>query len=109
MCQLCPEIVAYRVDANKNLIPIYEEGWEDDETADEIEERMARLSRREREVMGHVIAGRLNKQIAADLNISLKTVKAHRAKVMAKMDVRSVPALVDLCRAAGVGAPERIT
>ena len=69
----------------------------------ELEERMARLSPREREVMGHVVAGRLNKQIAADLAISLKTVKAHRAKVMAKLDVRSVPALVDLCRAAGVG------
>jgi FixJ family two-component response regulator len=69
----------------------------------EIETRIARLSPREREVMGHVVAGRLNKQIAADLNISLKTVKAHRAKVMEKMDVRSVPALVDLCRTAGVG------
>ena len=72
-----------------------------------LEERVARLSRREREVMGHVVAGRLNKQIAAELNISLKTVKAHRAKVMSKMDVRSVPALVDLCRAAGIGVPER--
>ena len=71
----------------------------------EIESRLARLSPREREVMGHVVAGRLNKQIAADLNISLKTVKAHRAKVMSKMDAPSVPALVDLCRAAGVGAP----
>ena len=70
----------------------------------DIEARMAKLSPREREVMGHVVAGRLNKQIAADLGISLKTVKAHRAKVMAKLDVRSVPALVDLCRAAGVGA-----
>jgi FixJ family two-component response regulator len=69
----------------------------------DLEERMAKLSPREREVMGHVVAGRLNKQIAADLAISLKTVKAHRAKVMAKLDVRSVPALVDLCRAAGVG------
>ena len=67
----------------------------------DIAARIARLSPREREVMGHVVAGRLNKQIAADLSISLKTVKAHRAKVMEKMDVRSVPALVDLCRAAG--------
>jgi FixJ family two-component response regulator len=75
----------------------------------EIESRVEKLSRREREVMGHVVAGRLNKQIAADLNISLKTVKAHRAKVMAKMDVRTVPALVDLCRAAGIGEPERLT
>jgi FixJ family two-component response regulator len=71
----------------------------------DLEARIGKLSRREREVMGHVVAGRLNKQIAADLNISLKTVKAHRAKVMAKLDVRSVPALVDLCRAAGLGAP----
>jgi FixJ family two-component response regulator len=74
-----------------------------------VEERIARLSKREREVMGHVVAGRLNKQIAADLNISLKTVKAHRAKVMTKLDVRSVPALVDLCRAAGVEPPERVS
>jgi FixJ family two-component response regulator len=73
-----------------------------------IEARIAKLSRREHEVMTHVVAGRLNKQIAADLNISLKTVKAHRAKVMAKLDVKTVPALVDLCRAAGVSAPERV-
>ena len=67
-----------------------------------IESRLGLLSPREREVMGHVVAGRLNKQIAAEMCISVKTVKAHRAKVMAKMDVRSVPALVDLCRAAGL-------
>jgi len=66
----------------------------------EIEARMARLTHREREVMDHVIAGRLNKQIAADLNISLKTVKAHRGKVMEKMQARSVAGLVDMCRLA---------
>ena len=54
--------------------------------------------------MEYVIAGRLNKQIAADLGISLKTVKAHRAKVMQKMDARSVPDLVAMCRAAGIKA-----
>jgi hypothetical protein len=43
MCLLCPEIVAYRVDANKNLIPIYEEGWEDEASTEEIERRMARI------------------------------------------------------------------
>ena len=69
---------------------------------EEIRERIAQLSPREREVMGHVIAGRLNKQIASDLGISLKTVKAHRAKVMGKMRAGSVAALVDLCRAAGI-------
>ena len=64
----------------------------------EIEARVAKLTPREREVMGHVVEGRLNKQIAAELGISLKTVKAHRAKVMDKMDAKSVAALVDLCR-----------
>jgi FixJ family two-component response regulator len=52
------------------------------------------LSNREREVMKHVVRGRLNKQIAGDLNIVEKTVKVHRARVMEKMAVRSVAALV---------------
>jgi FixJ family two-component response regulator len=68
----------------------------------EMQARVERLSRREREVMGLVIAGRLNKQIAAELAISVKTVKAHRAKVMLKMQARSVPELLAVCRAAGV-------
>jgi FixJ family two-component response regulator len=63
--------------------------------------RVARLTSRERQVMDHVIAGRLNKQIAADLDISLKTVKAHRGRVMEKMEARSVAGLVDMCRDAG--------
>ena len=67
-----------------------------------IEERIARLSAREHEVMTHVVAGRLNKQIAADLGISEKTVKAHRGKMMEKMQARSVAALVDLCHGAGI-------
>jgi len=68
-----------------------------------IGERIGRLSPREREVMLHVISGRLNKQIAADLGISEKTVKVHRAKVMDKMEARSLAALVDACREAGIG------
>jgi len=69
-----------------------------------LEERVARLSPREYEVMAQVVAGRLNKQIAADLGISEKTVKVHRGKVMEKMEAGSVAALVDLCRAAGIAA-----
>jgi FixJ family two-component response regulator len=65
-------------------------------------QRVARLSPREYEVMAQVVAGRLNKQIAADLGISEKTVKAHRGKVMEKMEAPSLAALVDLCRAAGI-------
>lgn len=52
---------------------------------EEILARLSRLSAREREVMDHVIRGRLNKQIAADMSISLRTVKVHRGRVMAKM------------------------
>ena len=54
------------------------------------------LTHREREVMLQVIRGRLNKQIAGDLNIVEKTVKVHRARVMEKMGVRSVAGLVHI-------------
>lgn len=62
----------------------------------EIEARLGRLSPREREVMELVIRGSLNKQIAAELEIAEKTVKVHRARVMEKMEVRSVAELVHL-------------
>ncbi|WP_367346149.1 response regulator transcription factor [Stenotrophomonas bentonitica] len=52
------------------------------------------LTPRERQVLPHIIAGRLNKQIAADLGISLKTTKVHRSRIMHKFGVRSVAALV---------------
>jgi FixJ family two-component response regulator len=68
----------------------------------EIKGRYSRLTAREREVMKHVIIGRLNKQIAADLGISLKTVKVHRARAMEKMEVSSVAALVHTCESAGI-------
>lgn len=82
----------------------HSEGLREERGRREVEARLALLSPREREVMCHVIGGRLNKQIAADLGISLKTVKVHRAKVMEKMRVASVAALVDLCHTAGVTA-----
>jgi FixJ family two-component response regulator len=62
-----------------------------------IDTRLRTLTRREREVLEHVIVGRLNKQIAADLGVGEKTVKVHRGRLMAKMSVRSVAQLVQLC------------
>ena len=59
--------------------------------------RYESLTPREREVMAHVVAGLLNKQIAAKLRMSEVTVKVHRSRVMQKMDVASLP---DLVRAA---------
>jgi FixJ family two-component response regulator len=52
------------------------------------------LTAREQEVLALVLQGRLNKQIAADLNLSLETVKVHRRHLMQKMGLRSVAALV---------------
>jgi FixJ family two-component response regulator len=66
--------------------------------------RLRRLSPREREVMEHVVRGRRNKQIAADLGIAMQTVKQHRGKVMEKMEVSSVADLVRAVEAAG-GVP----
>ncbi|MGI9342219.1 MAG: response regulator transcription factor [Gammaproteobacteria bacterium] len=63
-------------------------------------QRFADLSTRESEVMRLVVEGKLNKQIAGELGISEKTVKAHRAKVMHKTNTRSVAELVQLYIAA---------
>ena len=61
---------------------------------DATESLLATLTPREREVLTHVMAGRLNKQIAADLGTAEKTVKVHRARGMEKMQVHSVAELV---------------
>jgi FixJ family two-component response regulator len=62
-----------------------------------VRERFEALTEREREVLAGVVAGRLNKQIAAKLGIAERTVKAHRAAVMAKMRAGSVAELVQIC------------
>lgn len=68
--------------------------------------RLGLLTPRERQVLGHVIAGRLNKQIAACLGATEKTIKVHRARMMHKMAVRSVAELTRLVDQIGV-RPER--
>ncbi len=78
----------------------------DQQLRHEVEERLARLSPREREVLQFVVRGLLNKQIADRMGIALKTVKVHRARVMEKMEVDSVAALVHLCEVRGTSSSQ---
>jgi FixJ family two-component response regulator len=64
--------------------------------------RVRSLTPREYEILTYVITGMLNKQIAYDLNISEKTVKVHRGRVMEKLAVESVAELVRLAEKAGI-------
>lgn len=61
-----------------------------------------RLTDREREVLRHVVQGKLNKQIAAELGIHERTVKLHRTQITTKLDVRSVAELTRRVQEAGV-------
>ena len=69
---------------------------------DALKQRLASLTPREREVLVHVVAGRLNKQIAADLGTVEKTIKVHRARIMEKMEVRSLADLVRIAERLGL-------
>jgi two-component system response regulator FixJ len=68
----------------------------------EIESRLAALSKREREVLGGLVTGRANKQIAFDLGISPRTVEIYRANLMDKMEAASLSELVRMALIAGV-------
>jgi FixJ family two-component response regulator len=68
----------------------------------DIRQRLATLTPREREVLEHVLLGQLNKQIAADLGASETTIKIHRGRVMEKMNAHSLAELVRLGERVGI-------
>lgn len=70
-----------------------------------IQARLERLTPREREVMGMVVGGYANKQVASRLGLSEKTIEVHRSRVMAKMEARTLPCLVKMAIAVGVCDP----
>ena len=72
-----------------------------------IEAKMASLTPREREVLSHVVAGRLSKQIAGDLGTAEKTIKFHRSAIMRKLGVRMVADLVRMVEKTREGAIHR--
>jgi FixJ family two-component response regulator len=73
-----------------------------------LQARYSSLTQRERDILAHVVLGRLNKQIAGDMALSERTVKLARASLMAKMQAKGLPELVraaELLRAAGTLLP----
>jgi two-component system response regulator FixJ len=74
--------------------------------SDAIGKRITRLTPREVEVFRQLILGHPNKVIAHHLNISARTVEIHRARVMEKMEARSLPELVRMAIEGGVEMPE---
>jgi len=67
-----------------------------------LHERLASLTPRERDVLRHVIAGKMNKQIAADLGTGEQNIKIHRGRLMRKMGVASVADLVRVAERLGI-------
>lgn len=67
----------------------------------DLREQFDALTKREREVLGHIVRGRLNKQIAADLGINVRTVKLHRTGLTRRLQVHSVAELTRLAEEAG--------
>ena len=76
---------------------------------DQLRQRFDTLTARERTVMAQVVTGLLNKQVAANLGTSEKTVKVHRARVMAKMAATSLPELVRMADRLGLSSETRST
>jgi len=72
-----------------------------------IRRRIDGLTPRELEVLGYVITGMLNKQIALKLDIAEKTVKVHRGRIMEKLNAGSVAELVRLAEKAGIKPLDR--
>jgi len=92
----------YLLAAVRNALEIDRVAREAEVEMGALKQRLASLTPREREVLAHVVAGRLNKQIAADLGTVEKTIKVHRARIMEKMAVRSLADLVRVAERLGL-------
>lgn len=82
---------------------------ERDQEANRARGRIAEMPVREREVLEGLLAGQTNKQIGRDIGISPRTVETHRARVMQRLDARTIPDLVRIAALAGVHAPIRVS
>jgi two-component system response regulator FixJ len=91
------------MDAVAKAADALEEKQAPDGNHKELDEKLSRLSPREREVMEHLVDGLTNKEIARQLDISPRTVEVYRAGVMDKMGARNLSSLVKMGFALGLG------
>ena len=92
-------------DAVKRALEIDQERLERNDQTTSIAKRLDRLTPRESEVLALIVAGKMNKQIAHELGVTIKTVETHRASIMKKMEIHSVAILVRLVVESGVTPP----
>jgi FixJ family two-component response regulator len=97
------------LDAVESALGKDEERRKADRSVADLHRRYASLTPREREVMGFVASGLMNKQIAAEMNLSEITVKIHRGHAMKKMESRSLADFVLKAEELGVKAPQGTT
>ena len=90
------------LDSISEALSMVRESHEKNSKIDQIKKLFEKLTPREHEVLRHLIAGLLNKQIAYELNISERTVKAHRKQILDKMGIKSMAELVRLTEKIGI-------
>lgn len=90
------------LDSISEALSMARESHEKQSKIDQIKQKIEKLTPREYEVLKHLIAGLLNKQVASELNISERTVKAHRKQILDKMDIKSMAELVRLTEKIGI-------
>ena len=98
-----PVVVARVLEVVQVAIALSQREFSDRQTQTRREERLESLTQRERQVLDRIVLGEINKSVAKRLGISEKTVEVHRARVMSKLDAKS---LADLIRIVRGGEPE---
>jgi len=92
------------LDAIQSALDRYRQIWEQEDRQSQTSRSLATLTPREREVLEQLRRGKLNKVIAADLGLSVRTVEGHRARIMEKMGARTLGQLIEMVVATGPAA-----
>jgi FixJ family two-component response regulator len=92
------------IDLVERMLAQAKEDFSDHQQSASRDALLAKLTSREAQVLERIVAGRLNKQIADDLGISIKTVEAHRANIMEKLNANTIADLLKI--ALGSSAPK---